>query len=259
MNRYRNIVVAKLAVLMIGLALGNAEAQVWPAFQEWTGRGFVSVGGGGQLGGRQFKDQSSIRKFDELALLETQHTLTGGGLLDVSGGLRLWRSLGASIGFSTVHMTDDIAGTGTVPNPLLYHRPRPVSYAKTGLKRQELAVHLSAVYVVPVSERFIVSILAGPTLFRIHQDVISDVELGPETQAPLFSTVTVNALTTASVGRTGIGGHIGFDGTFLLNEELGASGFVHYAGGAVDLPSSNTVISINVGGAQVGGGLKLFF
>ena len=245
MNRYRDIVVAKLAVLMIGLALGNAEAQVLPAFQEWTGRGFVSVGGGGQLGGRQFKDQSSIRKFDEL--------------LDVSGSLRLWRSLGASIGFSTVHMTDDIVGTGTVPNPLLHHRPRPVSYAETGLKRHELAVHLSAVYVVPVSERFIVSVLAGPTLFRVHQDVISAVELGPETQAPLFPTVTVNALTTASVGRTGIGGHIGFDGTFLLNEELGASGFVHYAGGAVDLPSGNTVISINVGGAQVGGGLKLFF
>ena len=259
MNRYRNIVVAKFTILIVGLTLGNAEAQIWPNFQEWTGQGFVSVGGGGQLGGHQFKDQSSLRKFDELALLETQHTLTGGGLLDVSGGLRLWRSLGASIGFSTVRMTDDIVGTGTVPNPLLHQRPRPVSYTETGLKHHELAVHLSAVYVVPVSERFIVSLLAGPTLFRIHQDVISEVELGPETQAPLFSTVTVNALTTSSVGRTGFGGHIGFDGTFLLNEELGASGFFHYAGGAVDLPSGNTVISIKVGGAQLGGGLKLFF
>ncbi len=259
MNRYRNIVVAKFTVLIIGLAFGNAEAQIWPNFQEWTGRGFVSVGGGGQLGGRQFKDQSSIRKFDELALLMTQHTLTGGGLLDVSGSLRIWRSLGASIGFSSVQATDDIVGTGTAPNPLFHHRPRPVSYTETGLKRHELAVHLSAVYVIPVSERFIVSVIAGPTLFRVHQDIISDIELGPETQAPLFPTVTVNALTTTSVGRTGIGGHIGFDGTFLLNEELGASGFFHYAGGAVDLPSGNTFISINVGGTQLGGGLKLFF
>ena len=250
MNRHRNIVVAKFTVLIVGLTLGTAEAQIWPNFQEWTGRGFVSIGGGGQLGGRQFKDQSSLRKFDEVALLETQHTLTGGGLLDVSGGLRIWRNLGASIGFSTVRMTDDIAGTGTVPNPLLHHRPRSVSYTETGLKHHELAVHLSAVYVVPVYERFIVSLLGGPTLFRIHQDVISDIELGPE---------TLNALTTSSVGRTGFGGHIGFDGTFLLNEELGASGFFHYAGGTVDLPSGNSVISIKVGGAQLGGGLKLFF
>ncbi len=235
------------------LTLGSAEAQ------EWTGNGFISISGGGQLGDRQFEANLSVPKFDEIAEFETDHALSGGGILDVGGGLRVWRNLGFGAGFSMLQTSDDVSGTGSVPNPLFFDSPRSVTFTETGLKHREVGVHFSAVYVIPVSERFMVSLFGGPTIFRVRQDFVTDVELGPETDAPLFETVSVASVTTSSTDETGFGGHIGFDGTFLMNDQLGVGGFFRYTGGSVDLPAGNSMKTIDVGGAQLGGGLRLFF
>ena len=88
---------------------------------------------------------------------------------------------------------------------------------------------------------------------------MSDVELGPETDAPFFDTVDVASVSTTTVSETGLGVHIGFDETFLLNDQLGVGGFFRFAGGSVDLPAGDTLVSVDVGGVQVGGGLRLFF
>lgn len=134
-----------------------------------------------------------------------------------------------------------------------------MTFTETALKHREVGIHISAVYVLPVSERFMLSIFGGPTVFRVRQDLVTDVELGPETAAPLFDMVSVASVTTSSANESGIGGHIGFDGTFLLNDQLGVGGFVRYTGGSVDLPTGTTTTTIDVGAAQLGGGLRLFF
>lgn len=243
---------AALAVVAL-LTLGSAEAQ------EWTGKGFVSISGGGQFGDRQFEADFSVPKFDETADFTTNHALSGGGILDVTGGLRIWRNVAFGVGFSVLQNSDDISGTGTVPNPLFFDSPRSVTFTETALKHREVGIHISAVYVLPVSERFMLSIFGGPTVFRVRQDLVTDVELGPETAAPLFDMVSVASVTTSSANESGIGGHIGFDGTFLLNDQLGVGGFVRYTGGSVDLPTGTTTTTIDVGAAQLGGGLRLFF
>ena len=172
---------------------------------------------------------------------------------------RVWRNLGFGIGFSVLQNSDDVSGTGTVTNPLFFDSPRSVTLAETGLKHREVSVHFSAVYVLSVSERFRVSLFGGPTIFRIRQDLVTDVELGPETDPPLFQTVTIASVTTSSANETGVGGHIGFDGTYLLKDQLGVGGFFRYTGSSVDLPTGNTMTTIDVGGAQLGGGVRLFF
>ena len=243
---------AALAAVAI-LALGSAEAQ------EWSGRGFISISGGGQVGDRQFEANLAVPKLDETAEFETDHALSGGGILDVAGGLRVWRSLAVGVGFSVLRSSDGISGAGTVPNPLFFDSPRSVTFTETGLKHREVGIHVSVIYMIPVSERFMVSLFGGPTIFCLRQDLVTDVELGPELDAPLFETVSVASVTTSSTDETGVGGHIGFDVTFLLNNQLGAGEFFRYTGGSVDLPTGNTMTSIDVGGAQVGGGLRLFF
>ena len=256
MKRRGDIVARGLAAataVMAVLTLGSAQAQ------EWTGNGFVSISGGGQFGDRQFEANLSVPKFDEIAEFETDHALSGGGILDVAGGLRVWRNLAFAVGFSVQESSDEITGSGSVPNPLFFDRPRAVTFAETGLKHREVGIHFSAVYVIPVSDRFTVSLFGGPTIFRVRQDPVSSIVLGPETDAPLFETVTVASVGTSSVDETGGGGHLGFDGTFLLNDQLGVGGFFRYAGGSVDLPTGNSMTSLDVGGAQVGGGLRVFF
>ena len=150
--------VGRLAVLMAVtavLTIGNAHAK------EWTGNGFISINGGGQFGDRQFEANLAVPEFDEVAEYETDHALSGGGVLDVAGGLRVWRSLAFGVGFSVLQNTDVVVGSGTVP--------------------------------------------------------------------------------------------------FLLNDQLGVGGFFRFAGGSVDLPIGNAMTSVDVGGAQLGGGLRLYF
>ena len=258
MRRERNVAAKRTTTLFVCLAvltLGSAEAQT----SNWDGRGFISISGGGQFSDGEFETQLSVPTFDETARFETNHTSGSGGLLDVAGGVRIAGNLGVGVGLSLLTNQNDVSGTGTAPNPLFFDRPRDVVFQETGLEHREVGIHLSAVYIIPVSDRFLVSVFGGPTLFRLRQDIVSSVELGPETAAPLFDMVDVASVSTTSISETGFGGHIGFDGTFLLNDQLGVGGFFRYAGGSVDLPTGDTVVPVDVGGVQVGGGLRLFF
>ena len=258
MRRNGNVVARRLTILFVCLAvltLGRAEAQT----SEWDGRGFIWISGGGQFSDTEFKVAQSVPKFDEVAQFETDHTSGSGGLLDVAGGVRIAGNLGVGVGFSVLGNQNDVSGTGTVPNPLFFDRPRDVTFEETGLEHREVGIHFSAVYVIPVSDRFLVSVFGGPTLFRLRQDLVSDVVLGPETDAPFFDMVDVASVSTTSVSATSFGGHIGFDGTFLLNDQLGVGGFFRCAAGSVDLPTGDTLVSVDAGGLQIGGGLRLFF
>lgn len=262
MRRNGDVVARRLTILFVCLAvltLGRAEAQISEWVSEWDGLGFISISGGGQFSDRELTVTQSAPKFEEVAQFETNHTSGSGGLLDVAGGVRIMRNLGVGVGLSFLRNQSNANGTGTVPNPLFFDRPRDVTFAQTGLEHREIGIHFSAVYVIPVSDRFMVSAFGGPTLFRLRQDLVSNVELGPETHAPLFDIVNVESVSTTSVSETGFGGHIGFDGTFLLNDQLGVGGFFRYAGGSVDLPTGDTLVSVSVGGLQIGGGLRLFF
>ena len=154
---------------------------------------------------------------------------------------------------------ENITGTGAVPNPLFFDRPRIVMFEETDLKHREIGIHFSAVYVIRVADRVVVTVSGGPSLLRLRQDLVSNIELGPETDVPFFDTVSVASVATTSANERGLGGHIGFDGTFLLNEQLGVSAFARYVGGSVDLHNGDSVVSVDVGGFQFGGGLRLFF
>ena len=115
------------------------------------------------------------------------------------------------------------------------------------------------VYVIPLSDRIRVSVFGGPTLFRLNQDIVEDLQLGPEPGAPFFNTVDVQSAVASSVTQSGFGGHFGFDGTYLLTSQFGVTGIFRFAGGSVELLDESSATSIDVGGPQLSGGLRLFF
>jgi len=250
-------VARRLASVLVGmtvLMLASAQAQT----SEWDGNGFISISGGSQFSDKQFEERLSVPKFDETAEFQTDHTSGSGGILDVAGGLRLVGNLAFGVGFSLMENQGDATGHGTVPNPLFFDRDRSVTFDATGLKHREVGIHFSAVYVIPLGDRFLVSIFGGPTVFRLRQELVGDVALGPELDLPFFDSVDVASVTTTSVSETGLGGHVGVDGTFLLNDQLGVVGFFRFDGGSVDVATGTTQVSIDVGGAQAGGGLRIF-
>lgn len=235
------------------LCPGVVEAQD----REWTGNGFVNVNGGFQSGDERFSGALDGPLYDELAEYATDYSSGSGGLTDITAGVRVWRSLAAAFGVTIVNTTGTVDITGTVPHPLFFDSPRPTTLQQTDLAHRQVGFHFQAVYLIPVTDVIDVAVFGGPSVFRVEQDFITGVTLGPEIDP--FDTVALASTSTQAAQGTGVGFNIGADVTYMFTEIVGAGGFFRYAAGSVEFATSTGFQSIDAGGAQVGGGVRLRF
>ena len=121
---------------------------------------------------------------------------------------------------------------------------------------KEVGIHLQGVWVMPLTEKITVALSGGPSIFNVDQSLIAEVE-PVESGAP-FELVNLSA-TTAAVRRTAVGGNVGADIQYWVNERYGGGIFLRYTAGSVDLPTAGGDQSIDVGGFQSGIGLRVKF
>ena len=107
---------------------------------------------------------------------------------------------------------------------------------------------VKATWARPVTDKFDVAVLFGPSFLHVSQTVAS-VDVAPGTLA----TTPTTAIESKNSGKAGMAG---VDLLYKLNERYGAGFFVRYAGGEVDLPSAP---NMKVGGIQAGLGLRWRF
>lgn len=214
---------------------------------------------GGQLSSPELVARGTFPLYDEVATFETRGEAGGGLLVDVGGGYKVWRQLYAGLSYSRVG--GDVGGplTGQIPDPLIFDSPRPISGSVSGLDHAEHAVHFQAAWRHPINRDFEVFVAAGPTLFAVSQDLVSALAI-----SDAGSSVTLTGTTIENVSDNAVGFNIGVDGTYklryrLLGYPLTVGAFVRYAGGSVDLPGAAGTVSLDVGGLQVGGGIRLRF
>ena len=217
--------------------------------------GFVNVNFGTQPSGRSIGRSDSFPVYGETATLTTAQENSGGALFDITGGYRFQPTIGglrpnlaAAIGFSNFSDTSASTVVATVPNPLFFDLPQTVNTSVTGLHHTERGIHLSAVWIAPVTNQIDVSVSLGPSFIRVSQDLVSSVTIPAGTQ-----NATPNVVTEK---KTGVGLNIGIDGSYLFTRNFGAGVFVRYAGAKVDLPSAP---DLRVGGVQAGVGARVRF
>ncbi len=252
----RAAVAAACGVFALTMAIAPvAEAQVRP----WEDYGYVFVNYAYESGDRAFSESLTAPVYGETATYGASHVSGGGSGLDIGGGVRVWSNLAAGVAVTSFTNPSAASVTGTVPHPLFFNRPRPVAVDLTGLEYQERGVHLQAVWVMPLSEKLIVSVGGGPSFFSVEQGVLahpSPITIGRET-AP-FSAVSIN-VSTSTASESAVGGNAGVDVTYMFTERLGGGAFLRWTGGSVDLPTHGAVQSIDVGGVQSGAGLRVSF
>ena len=174
---------------------------------------------------------------------------------DARAGVRVWNGLALGVAVSLDEPENDVTVSGSIPNPLFYGRPRTASPLSVSLKERLLGVHLQAVYFVPSTNAFQVSFFAGPSFFRLSRTSVEGVTLGPELDAPLFESVAVSDVNTTSNRATAIGASAGIDITVMLSRVFGVGIFAKYVTGSVSVGTQ----SVDVGGAQAGGGFRFRF
>jgi hypothetical protein len=209
--------------------------------------GFLNVNVAAQPQRRTIQTTGSFPLYDEAVTVTSNQPIQNGVLFDLSGGYRPWGRLGVGVGLSSFRSRGDSGITVSIPDPAFFDRPRIVTEDVAGLDRSELGVHLQAVWLTPVTDKFDVMFSAGPSFIRVKQQVATViVPLGTQN-------ITV---TQESQSGTALGINVGLDGSYMFRPQIGAGMFIRYAGGSVDLPA---VSNLKVGGFQGGVGLRFRF
>jgi hypothetical protein len=241
----RTISISVFAVAASVLVPTIAAAQM-----TWTDKAYVTITGGGQAGSHSLTVQPAFTLYDEDSTLTSTQKAGGGPFIDIGGGYKVWQNLVLALSYSHVGGDNDAAIAAQVPDPVLFDHPRGVTTSLSGAKHSENAVHISAVWMVPVTDKIDVGVAAGPTIFMIRQDVPSGLtvtEPGP----------TVTNVTSAKAKKTTGGFHLGVDVTYLLTKQIGAGLLARYTFGSINLPEATD--SLTVGGFQLGVGLRYRF
>lgn len=220
-------------------------------------RAYVSIDGAHQGAPDDFRDSATFVENAEDGQLVTDYRLTGGPAFNVSGGAAVWRQLGVGVAFSRFSRSSSALLNAAVPHPFFFDRDRTVEGEVSGLKREEMAVHIRATGVLPVGNRAQVLVFGGPTFFRVKQGIVTDFTY---TDAYPFDTASFQQGQTISAEESTIGFNAGADVAFFFTQQLGVGGMVQFTGATLDLPSAGGgTQEVKTGGLQVGGGLRLRF
>lgn len=260
--------VASAAALTLG-APGGAEAQLIGA----PGGGasyqyFVSVNGGYQYASERFLDESTFQRYGEDGTIVAAYDLDrAAALLDVSGGVLVWRRLGVAIGYSQASDDVSVEVTGAAPHPLFVDRPRRFAPSSHTLPYTTRMTHFMLVFRLPINERWELMLTGGPSRVQLEQDVLRSVredvlKAVPERVEALPQGDAV-AITTAAAkfSQSKVSFNGGVDLSYLLHRNVGVGVFGRFAGGSFDLPLGvdGGAAKVDVGGPQAGAGVRLRF
>jgi hypothetical protein len=229
-----------------------------PQKGDWLDKGYLSVNVMYQGGSSSFTQDLTWQYFAETALATVQYPAKSVPGFDASGGIRLWRNLAVGVGVSAVSRSVSAEVTGSVPNPLYLNRPRTLtgSFSATN---SETAVHVQAVWGIPMPPKMLLMVFGGPVIFSVKQTVVQPQGLQFPSVYPYEDLLTVTGASTTDASKTAIGFGAGADFSYFFTANIGAGGLVRYAGATASIPVGTSSVSLKVGGFQAAGGLRVRF
>lgn len=146
-----------------------------------------------------------------------------------------------------------------VPHPYVLSFPRDIETRVRGLRRRELGIHFfQGQYWRPLTDRLLLRVFAGPTVFMARQHVVTRIDTG--NIEPTFDRAFLRGYDHSTAKALKLGYNIGFDVTWLASHRVGLGGAVRYSRASItshDIP--RTPVPFALGGPNVGGGLRLRF
>ena len=223
---------------------------------DWSDRAFFNVNLSLQLTARPFDEHLLPIIYTERASIGVPHPDDGGRLtLDVAGGLHVWKNFGVGGTITKFAATDTLTVNARIPNPMLLNQQRAASKAAP-FNRGESAIHIHALYMIPVTPRIDVAVSAGPSLLDVQQDLVQGIEVAEA--GPPFTSVAIGDVALLTRDVRGLGMHAGVDVTWFLTPLAGVGITARYVRGSVATRlGDGTPLDLDVGGFQVGAGARL--
>lgn len=233
----------------------------------WTGHVFLTANGGYQAAANEFT--SAHTEEDFFLKLTASSTVTGksAAALDLGGGVRLVRNFGIGAVYSRVNVDETATLVLDVTSPFF---PQSITGSLAGpARREERALHLDAIYMIPVARRLNVTLFAGPSRFKVKHALVKDAEVDM-TGYPPDAAIHIQSLEMKDVEESawGVNAAAGLD--YMFSKNVGVGALVRYSHAQVKVQNfiegaatgeENTAKSVDVdlGGLQVTGGVRIRF
>jgi hypothetical protein len=232
-----------------------------------SGRFSFSVNIGGQSKEQTFTDSSTFEIYRERGALASAHAIGGGTLFDVGAAARVWKNFGVGIAYSSLTNRNDAVVSVRVPHPVVFGQSRTATATAEALEHSENAVHLQFMWTIPLTSKFQITAMAGPSFFTVRQTVATIQVPGDIRDVAPFTDVTITSVRVTDVKDSPVGVNVGVDGTYFLTTYqrigIGVGAFARYSGASFDLETAPGVTRDNTdlktGGPQGGIGLRLRF
>ena len=242
----------RVASVVVFAAIATASLAPCPTFAQsnaWGHRGFISVGGLYDPS-RRVEETVETQDINQEGTTITATRDVGRHLeVDISAGRRLKGNLGLGVVFAYSKSTREAAVTGAIPHPLYFNQPRPLEGTTTSA-REEAALHVQGMWLLPVGRLVQVAAFGGPTWFTLTQQAIRSVSV---TEVYPFSTVGLDRVELEKRKGSHLGFNAGVDGFYFFSPHLGVHGIARYTHGSVKLAS----LLSDVGGFQIGAGVRM--
>jgi hypothetical protein len=245
-------------VLLMAPSVVAQENELWPA------RTFVTVDMPFQLLDNDFSESLSfpdaLRRTENVTFFAGYEPVRG-PLIDVGAGVRVTGRVG--VGATASWFTRSASGSFDlkVPSPLAPNQPLALVGSTTGLTRNEVGVHIQALYVLLLGDEATVVLGGGPTLFTARQELIRSIEFD---RLPGFTSLRLNDTLVTEVDKTAIGFNVSANVIWPIGSHFGVGAVTRYARATVTVdPGAETsvprAIEMQLGGLHVGGGIRLLF
>jgi opacity protein-like surface antigen len=239
--------------LVIALAFIGATAPARAADDPYRVK--LLLGGGYETGSIGFAQRISQSQFVETATIDTSYSAKSGPGFDGAVQFNVFKHVGLAV--AGTRYSRDLTGDyrGSFPHPLYFNRPRAASGSVTG-KLTETAGHASLV-VFTHSGSLDLSAWGGVSYFKAEAELLQNVDYSQ--QYP-FDAVTVTGTPTAKVSDTPFGFNLGASADWRFSKNVGVGVQGRFARAKAkfavkDAPDSQ----VDVGGFQVGGGVRFYF
>ena len=243
--------VALFVVLVMAPRAASAQTGAW------TDRVRVSINVGVQPSSTTFTGSTTAPVYLETSTINTTYGVSKGQLFDGGILVRVTGRFGVGVAVSSFGKEQDGTVSGSIPHPFFFNMPRPIAGTATGLQRSEVAAHVEAAYVIS-SKRMDLALSAGPSFFRVGQDLVANVTY---TATYPYDTVTFTSATIERATAMKVGFNAGADIGIRFARHVGIGGLVRFSRASVSFPLTGSPggVSAKAGGPQVTGGLRFFF
>jgi hypothetical protein len=248
-----------LAGVLAGVVTAGAQVRPRAPVRRAPGEPRVTLGVSGGIGSPagRVSDRIAFDRNVETETIDVKYPNRPGMLIDIGGGVRLWKRLGAGIAVGHVIGEGTADVSANIPHPFLFNQPRTVTGKQSAMSHEETALHLQMQYTIPASKRVRLVLGAGPSRIKLTEDVVTDIAI--EESYP-YDTATFTRAITRGATASANGFNAGLDVTWYMTRTVGFGGLVRYTRADADLEvRSGHELAARAGGAQAAAGVRVAF